>query len=116
LLAGRKTLHGHWLCWVRLLQKLRDMLFHANNTLKEEARGEFVRYADKIMSSSFGDFDLELTHSCGVKEGQMKSDVSSPTLMGDEVQSQSAQLNPIVGFADELFYDNAAASPSHWIR
>jgi hypothetical protein len=85
LLAGRKTLHGHWLCWVPLLQKLRDMLFHVNNTLKEEARGEFVRYADKIMSSSFGDFDLELTHSCGVKEGQMKSDVSSPTLMGDEV-------------------------------
>jgi hypothetical protein len=86
------------------------VICYANNTLKEEARGEFVRYADKIMSSSFGDFDLELTHSCGVKEGQMKSDVSSPTLMGDEVQSQSAQLNPIVGLADELFYDNAAAS------
>lgn len=40
------------------------MLFHPNEQIRLKAKCEIEKYADKIMSSSFGDFELVMTPRC----------------------------------------------------
>ena len=62
---GRGTLHDHLCLWVENFQTLRKLLFHENKDIKTKAREEMLKYAEKIMSSSYG--DLEISHSCNGK-------------------------------------------------
>ena len=61
--SGRKTLHGHYECWVKNLNRLRQMLFDSNGQIREAGREEIIKYTDKTMRSSYGDYDLMVTHT-----------------------------------------------------
>ena len=82
LSAGRKTLHGHWLLWVKAYQRLREMLFNHNKSVQAAARKRFTEFVDLVMSSSLASFDkitslpmdsLQVSHSCGMKESALSS-------------------------------------------
>ena len=62
--TGRKTLHGHWLLWIKNLSKLREMLFHHNKEAQEAARKEFIAYIDSVMSASYTDNALRVEYEC----------------------------------------------------
>ena len=60
---GRKTLHSHWLIWVRNLGKLQSLLYSSDEDIAKEAREEFIKYIDKVMSASYGD-KFEVSPRC----------------------------------------------------
>ena len=96
VISGRKTLHGHYECWVKNLNRLRQMLFDSNGQIREAAREEIIKYTDKIMRSSYGDYDLMVSHTC------KKNDESCQGADDD------ANFTSRTGRVDDLFYDHKA--------
>ena len=122
--AGRKTLHGHWLFWVKAYQRLREMLFNHNKSVQAAARKRFIEYVDLVMSSSLASFNkitslpmdsLQVSHSCGMKESALSSAQSAENEddVLDSKQSGSAEtaIEDFCGTANELFYDYKHGSP-----
>ena len=68
--TGRKTLHGHWLLWVKNFKELRHRLFHRDKIIQEAARLEYTQYIDEIMCSSFGE-KLCIIHKYVVRRRQV---------------------------------------------
>ena len=44
------------------------MLFHAREDVSNAAREQYKEYINKLMSSSFGEENLQMTHNCGNKK------------------------------------------------
>ena len=52
---GRKILHGHMLIWIKNFNKLQDLLYHPDESIRKKALQELQKYIEKILSSSYGD-------------------------------------------------------------
>ena len=61
---GRGTLHGHFLLWVNNFALLRKMLHDKDEAVRKSAKKEYVRYIDKVMSASHGNFSLDVNARC----------------------------------------------------
>jgi hypothetical protein len=62
LSSARKTLHGHWLLWVKELMHWRKELFGCN---RDEVRKAFLKFIDSIMSSSYlKDEEMKVDSDC----------------------------------------------------
>ena len=61
---GRGTLHGHFLLWVTNFALLRKMVQDKNDTVKASAKQEYMKYINKVMSASYGDFSLDANARC----------------------------------------------------
>jgi hypothetical protein len=62
---GRKTLHSHWLIWIKDFSFVRQMCYHSDNAIREAARMKFTEYVQKTMCASYGD-RYEVSHFCQV--------------------------------------------------
>ena len=119
--TGRKTLHGHWLLWVKNFKELRHRLFHRDKIIQEAARLEYTQYIDEIMCSSFGE-KLCIIHKCGEKKTSMTSrhhaGVAGNTK--DEVvpipTPTSLPTTTQAIIADDLFTDNKSQMDLQRIR
>jgi hypothetical protein len=60
---GRKTLHSHWLIWIRGFEFVRQMCYHSDETVRETARSKLSEYVKKTMCASYGD-RYEVSHVC----------------------------------------------------
>ena len=58
---GRGYLHGHWLLWVKLFGRLRDLMHDEDEEIRRCARKELVNYLNMVMSSSYPD-GFEVVH------------------------------------------------------
>ena len=67
---GRKTLHGHWLLWVRNINEIREALHSKDLAQREAARQSFLQYVDKVICAHY-DSDFVVDHECqhGVVSG-----------------------------------------------
>ena len=62
---ARKTLHGHFLIWLKLFSEMRDALFDDDPIKREAARAKFYEYIDKVLSASYrGKADWIIEHKC----------------------------------------------------
>lgn len=77
---GRKTLHGHWLLWIRHLSKIRAMLFHHNKETQRKAREEYSKYIQAVISGTYG--ELHVLHNCGEKAASLQP--QEPVAVEDE--------------------------------
>jgi hypothetical protein len=64
---ARKTLHSHWLLWSKKLAKMRDELFSDDKAKQKEARADFCKRVDMVLSASYTDSEWEVEHKCGAK-------------------------------------------------
>jgi len=60
---GRKTLHSHWLIWIKDFSFVRQMCYHSDETVRETARSKLSEYVEKTMCASYGD-RYEVSHVC----------------------------------------------------
>jgi len=60
---GRKTLHSHWLIWIKDFRFVRQMCYHSDETVREAARSKLSEYVEKTMCASYGD-RFEVSHVC----------------------------------------------------
>ena len=68
---GRKTLHEHWLIFLRELNKCRKRLFCLDGSFNTDALENFRAYVDNIMSALYPGF--EITSCCPDNcEGKIK--------------------------------------------
>ena len=122
--AGRKTLHGCWLLWVKNYQRLREILFNHNKSVQAAARKRFTKYVDLVMSSSLASFDkitsfpmdsLQVSHSYGMKEFALSSAQSADNEddVLDSKRSDFAEtaIKDFCGTANEFFCDYKHGSP-----
>ena len=79
---GRKTLHAHFLFWIMGMNKCRRDFLYGTKKEREEAKKAFVKYAKKVMSASYPDFEIKLP-CCG--EG---SEAKAPQEVVSEVDLQ----------------------------
>lgn len=63
---NRRTLHGHFLIWIKDFSKIISNLFHSNIETREEARTKLSEYVQKVFCSDYGyNESMEITHeSC----------------------------------------------------
>jgi len=62
---NRKTLHGHYLIWVKGFSDIRDALFDNDADKREAARAKFYEYINKIMCASYyKNKDWIIEHEC----------------------------------------------------
>ena len=57
---GRLTLHGHWLIWIRGFNRLRSLMQDRDRETRKAATRKYIDYINSIMSTSLGDFVMEL--------------------------------------------------------
>ena len=50
---GRKTLHGHWLVWIKHFNEMRDALHSQNDAQAEAAKESFLKYVDQTICASY---------------------------------------------------------------
>ena len=67
---GRKTLHGHILVWIKNFNTVRNLLFHEDIKIKNDAKKEMLSYIKKIMNSSYGGLKISVKN----KENEEKID------------------------------------------
>lgn len=95
---GRKTLHGHWLLWVKNFNRLRLKLFQKELDTHTTAKEQLKTYVDQSMSSSH-ESALRVNHSC---KNEGTSDDISDSIDGnshnDDMIEQGVK-------ADDLFFD-----------
>ena len=60
---GRKTLHGHWLLWVRNINEIREALHSKDPAQREAARQSFLKYVDKVICAHY-DSEFVVDHEC----------------------------------------------------
>jgi hypothetical protein len=48
---NRRTLHGHFLIWIKNFSKVISNLFHSNTVTREEARAKLSKYVEKVFCS-----------------------------------------------------------------
>jgi hypothetical protein len=60
---GRKTLHSHWLIWIKDFSFVRQMCYHNDQTVRETARSKLSEYVQRTMCASYGD-RYEVSHVC----------------------------------------------------
>jgi hypothetical protein len=68
---GRKTLHSHWLIWVKDFNFVRNMCYHEDDEVREKARLKLNSYVEKVMCASFGS-KYDVSHVC--KDDVVKTD------------------------------------------
>ena len=69
---NRKTLHGHYLIWVKGFSDIRDALFDNDADKREAARAKFYEYINKIMCASYyKNKDWIIEHECN---GEVKKE------------------------------------------
>ena len=51
----RKILLGHMLIWTKNFNKLRDLHYHLDESIRKKALQELQKYVEKIFSSYYGD-------------------------------------------------------------
>jgi len=63
---NRRTLHGHFLIWIKNFSEVISNLFHSNTVTREEARAKLSKYVEKVFCSDYEyNESLEITHqSC----------------------------------------------------
>ena len=110
LFLGQKTLHGHWLIWIKALNRLREMLFHAREDVSNAAREQYKEYINKVMSSSFGEENLHVTHNCGNKKATQQE--TSDDVEIDEDLEHNQNKHDKSKLADDIFYDCIKDGPN----
>ena len=110
LFLGQKTLHGHWLIWIKALNRLREMLFHAREDVSNAARERYKEYINKVMSSSFGEENLHVTHNCGNKKATQQE--TSDEVEIDEDLEHDQNKHDKSKLADDIFYDYIKDGPN----
>ena len=67
---GRKTLHGHWLLWIKHFNEMRDALHSERAAQATEAREAFLKYVDQTICASYNS-EFVVYHECtdGIIEG-----------------------------------------------
>ena len=55
-------MNGHWLLWIEHFNRMREMLFHKDGDIQQEAKDKLKAYIDMAMNSSYGD-DLRVIHN-----------------------------------------------------
>ncbi len=58
---GRKTLHVHWMIWVKDFEKLTQDLFSNSTVCKIQARAKFAESVNKVMSAKYAKY-LKVIH------------------------------------------------------
>jgi hypothetical protein len=71
---GRKTLHSHWLIWIKYLNLIRAGCYNQNLDLRNKFRAALSGFLKEIMSASYGR-KFEVSHVC--KEGTVGGDVTN---------------------------------------
>ena len=60
---GRKTLHSHWILWVKHFNAIRDALHSEDLIQRKEARESFLKYVDKTICASYNN-EFVVKHEC----------------------------------------------------
>ena len=112
---GRKTLHGHWLLWIKEYMQLRQMLFHQNEAKQMEARQRLKKYIESVMNSTYG--DLPVFHNCDENAvlteeiTPMDEDEDEVLVMANSnvatnnIPTRNLVLESTTKRANDLFYD-----------
>eukprot|EP00957_Ditylum_brightwellii_P110801 8450909-Ditylum_brightwellii.AAC.1 len=58
---GRKTLYSHWSTWIEDFDRIRSLLCHENENVRNQVLSEIKKYIDKIMCTSYGNVTIEHT-------------------------------------------------------
>jgi len=67
---GRKTLHSHWLIWIKYFNSIRSGCYHKDRKQRDEFRKILQKYVKKLMCATYGD-QYEITHMC--LDGEIKN-------------------------------------------
>ena len=60
---SRFTLHGHMCVWIENFNKLRELLFHEKEEIREKARRELTDYFKLVAQATFGELQFSQTSS-----------------------------------------------------
>ena len=60
---GQKSLHSHWLIWMKNFGKLEELLLHNDATTQDNTRNNHTAYINEVMSAKYGDFEVKATHT-----------------------------------------------------
>ena len=86
------------------------MLFHAREDMSNATREQYREYINKVMSSSFGEEHLQVTHNCGNKKATQPE--SSDDVEIDEDLERKQNKNDKSGLADDIFYEYIKDGPN----
>ena len=104
---GRKTLHGHWNCWVHGFETIRKHFFSRDLVKRNEARDEFLQYVKKVMSATYG-YSIKVSHWCF----DNTEEASNEGLPKEDGVCQLRQRTLKTGNANDFFFDCKAGAPN----
>ena len=55
---SRFTLHSHIVVWVKIFNKVQELMFHEDDAIRSRAQDELINYFTKVSQATLGDLTI----------------------------------------------------------